>query len=89
MAAPPSCHVANFQRHSTSAPIAFRPFIGLGGIYDDGIVPVAVNSNGSIPSANLFGVELDLGMYGYHTWKHTTLSLDYRGNFRHYSQQSY
>ena len=78
-----------FPTHSTSAPIAFRPFIGLGGIYDDGIVPVAVNSNGSIPSANLFGVELDLGMYGYHTWKHTTLSLDYRGNFRHYSQQSY
>jgi hypothetical protein len=69
--------------------IAFRPFIGLNAIYDDGLVPVSVNSNGSIPSADLFGVELALGLYGYHTWKHTTLALDYKGNLRHYNQQNY
>jgi hypothetical protein len=74
---------------SSTAPIAFRPFIGLNGIYDDGIVPVSVNSNGRIPTANLFGVELLLGLYGYHKWKHTTLALDYKGTLRHYSQQSY
>ena len=48
-----------------------------------------MNSNGRIPSADLFGVELNLGLYGYHTWKHTTLALDYKGNFRHYSERSY
>jgi hypothetical protein len=74
---------------SPMAPIAFRPFIGLNGIYDNGIVPVSVNSNGRIPTADLFGVELNLGLYGAHNWKHTTLSLDYKGDFRHYSQQSY
>jgi hypothetical protein len=73
----------------SSAPIAFRPFIGLNGIYDNGLIPVSVNSNGRIPTANLFGVELNLGLYGYHTWKHTTVALDYKGNFRHYSQQTY
>jgi hypothetical protein len=74
---------------STTAPIAFRPFIGLNAIYDDGIVPVSVNANGRIPTANLFGVELLLGLYGYHKWRHTTLALDYKGTLRHYSQQSY
>jgi hypothetical protein len=73
---------------SSTAPIAFRPFISLNGIYDNGLVPVSVNSNGSIPTADLFGVELALVLYGYHTWKHTTLALDYKGDFRHYGGQS-
>ena len=73
---------------SSMAPIAFRPFIGLSALYDDGLIPVSVNSNGRIPSADLFGVELTLGLYGYHTWKRTTLALDYKGDFRHYSSRS-
>ena len=72
----------------STAPIAFRPFISLTGIYDNGLVPVSVNSNGSIPTADVFGVELSLGLYGYHTWKHTTLALDYKGDFRHYGGNS-
>lgn len=73
---------------SSMAPIAFRPYVGLSAIYDDGLVPVSVNSDGHIPIADLFGVQLALGLYGYHTWKHTTLALDYKGNFRHYGGQS-
>jgi hypothetical protein len=68
-----------------TAPIAFRPYIGLSGIYDTGLVPVSVTSTGGIPSSDLYGVELNLGAYTYHVWKHTTLGLDYRGDFRHYS----
>jgi hypothetical protein len=74
---------------ASSAPVAFRPYIGLSGIYDSGLLPVSVNSSGQIPTPGLYGVELQLGLYGYHTWKHTTLALDYRGDFRHYSQQTY
>jgi len=69
----------------TAAPIAFRPYIGLSGIYDTGLVPVSVTSTGGIPSTDLYGLELNLGAYTYHVWKHTTLGLDYRGDFRHYS----
>ena len=69
----------------TAAPIAFRPYIGLSGIYDTGLVPVSVTSTGQIPSSDLYGVELNLGAYLYHVWKHTTLGLDYRGDLRHYS----
>ena len=69
----------------TAAPVAFRPYIGLSGIYDSGLVPVSVTSTGGIPSSDLYGVELNLGAYVYHVWKHTTLGLDYRGDFRHYT----
>ena len=69
----------------TAAPVAFRPYIGLSAIYDTGLVPVSVSSTGGIPSSDLYGVELNLGAYLYHVWKHTTLGLDYRGDFRHYT----
>src|ERR1017187_8911857 len=79
----------------TAAPIAFRPYIGLSGIFDTGLVtvpgtpaggvPVSVTSTCGIPSSDLYGVELNLGASTYHVWKHTTLGLDYRGDFRHYS----
>jgi hypothetical protein len=69
----------------TVAPIAFRPYIGLSGVYDSGLVPVSVTTTGQIPSTDLYGLELNLGAYTYHVWKHTTLGLDYRGDFRDYS----
>lgn len=70
---------------SLVAPIAFRPYVGIAGIYDTGLVPVGVTSTGGIPTTDMYGLELNLGAYTYHVWKHTTLALDYRGNFRHYS----
>ena len=69
----------------TASPIAFRPYIGLSGIYDTGLVPVSVTPAGQIPTTDVYGMELNLGAYTYHVWKHTTLALDYRGDFRHYS----
>lgn len=72
-----------------AAPVAFRPYIGLNGIYDTGLVPVSVTATGGVPSTDLYGVELNLGAYTYRKWKHTTLGLDYRGDLRHYSQNTF
>jgi hypothetical protein len=72
-----------------AAPIAFRPYVGLSGIYDNGLIPVSVTSTGQIPVTDGYGVELNLGLYGYKVWKHTTLGLNYRGDFRDYSQKTY
>ena len=66
-------------------PMAFRPYIGLSAIYDTGLVPLSLTPAGQIPTTDEYGVELNLGAYTYRAWKHTTLSLDYRSNFRHYS----
>lgn len=71
------------------APIAFRPYVGVNGIYDTGLVPVGLTATGGIPTSDLYGVEANLGAYTYHVWKHTTLALDYRGDFRHYSTSSW
>lgn len=71
------------------APIAFRPYIGLNGIYDAGLIGVGVTPTGGIPTTDLYGLELNLGAYTYHVWKQTTLALDYRGDFRHYSNSSF
>lgn len=68
-----------------AGPIAFRPYIGVSGIYDTGLVPVTVTPSGTIPTSDLYGVEVSLGAYTYHLWKHTTLALDYRGDFRDYT----
>lgn len=73
----------------TLAPITFRPFIGVNGIYDYGLLPVSVTPQGQVPNADEYGVEVNLGAYVYHTWKNTTLGLDYRGDFRHYAQHPY
>lgn len=67
-------------------PVAFRPYIGLNAIYQTGLIPVSVTSAKQIPTSDLFGLELNLGAYTYRAWEHTTLGLDYRGDFREYSQ---
>ena len=73
----------------TAAEVAFRPYIGLSGIYDTGLLAVGVTSAGQIPTTDLYGVELNLGAYTYRNWKRTTLALDYRGDLRHYSYSAW
>lgn len=69
----------------TEEPITFRPYIGVSGVYDTGLLAVSATPSGQIPTTDLYGVEANLGAYTYRTWKRTTLALDYRGDYRHYS----
>jgi hypothetical protein len=73
----------------SEAPIAFRPYVGINGVYDSGVVPVSVTSTGAIPFTDEEGVELSLGAYLNHAWKRTTLGLNYTGDFRHYTIGTY
>ncbi len=69
-----------------AAQVSFRPFVEVSGIYDTGLAGVAVNDQGEIANTAAEGVELAFGVSGSHSWKHTQLGLDYRGDFRHYNQ---
>jgi hypothetical protein len=69
--------------------VRIRPYFGLSGVYDSGLTPVSVDSEGKIPEDDAYGVEASFGAYGYHTWRRTVLGLDYRGNARHYSRNTY
>jgi hypothetical protein len=69
--------------------LRIKPFLSVMGVYDTNLTPVSVDSQGRIPEEDGYGGELGFGAIGYRTWRDTVLGLDYRGNVRHYSQQSY
>lgn len=71
-----------------AVPIGFRPYIGLSGTYATGYIPVSASATGQIPTSDLAGVQLNVGAYTYRAWQHTTLGLDYRGDFREYTDSS-
>ena len=69
--------------------IDFRPFLSLNAGYDSGLNGVSVDPNGNPTDVVSTTVEATAGVSGFHSWKHTTLGLDYRAAFRHYGSQSY
>lgn len=69
--------------------IDFRFYGELTGIYDSGLTPLAVDPQGQVPSFGAYGVEAGFGVIGSRSWAHDKLSLEYRGTYRHYSNQSY
>ena len=69
--------------------IDFRPYLEVAGVYSTGLTGVSVNQQGEIPNTHSFGEELTGGISGVHSWKHTTIGLDYRGSYIHYGQQTY
>jgi len=73
----------------TTAQIDFVPFLTLLGVYDTGLAAVSVNSQGQLANAASEGVELDFGISGVHSWKHTKVSLNYWGAAREYTQATY
>lgn len=75
--------------NAAAAPLTFRPYINISGIYDTGIIGTTTNSLGQIVTHTAPGVELDAGVYGSHQWRHTYLKANYRGDYRHYSGLSY
>ena len=66
-----------------------RVFGSLTGIYDSDLTPVTVTSDGKIPAVDGYGVEAGFGAYGVHNWRHDSVALNYRGNVRHYTNNSF
>jgi hypothetical protein len=62
-----------------------RPFVALNGIYDNGLSGTT-GPLGTLSSA--YGVESTFGLGALHEWQRSSLSLDYRGAFRHYSNST-
>ena len=70
--------------------VDLRFFANLNVIYDSGFVPLATGTTGQIVDpGGLIGVEASIGAYGTHSWRRANLGLDYRGNYRHYNNQTY
>jgi hypothetical protein len=69
--------------------VDLRFYADASGFYDHNIQPVSVDSKGNLVQADQWGTEISFGAYGSHEWRHSQLGLDYRGTFRHYSDNSY
>src|SRR5438477_7585737 len=70
--------------------VDLRFFASATGIYDTGILPYSVDGNGKlITVGGVYGTEFAIGAYGTHNFHHARLGLDYRGTYRHYSEQTF
>jgi|SRR5271157_2601340 len=70
----------------TSLEIKFQPFVEVSGIYDTGLTGVGLTSQGDLANTTAEGVEIAFGVSGKHSWRHTVLGLNYRGDVRYYNQ---
>jgi hypothetical protein len=68
--------------------LRIRPYFTATGVYDTGLTPYSVDSQGTIPATDGYGVALGFGVKGYHRWRRTLLGIDYRGDVRHYNQKN-
>ncbi len=66
-----------------------RVYANVGGVYESGLTSFSLDQNGEVPNDSDYGVEAGVGAYGFHRWKRTVLSLDYRGNYYHFTRNSY
>ena len=70
--------------------VNLRFFVNASGIYDNGIQPYSVDGKGQLVTVNgLWGTEVALGAYGVHNFRHARLGLDYKGSYRHYTENSF
>jgi hypothetical protein len=67
----------------------FRFYGEVTGVYDSGLTPLATNTAGNIVNVGSYGVEAGFGAIGSRQWTHDALSLEYRGTYRHYTNNSY
>ncbi len=69
--------------------ISFRPYFELTGVYDTGLAGVGVNQAGELGNASAAGIQFAGGISGSHSWRHTQVGLDYKGDINHYNQTTY
>ncbi len=73
----------------STSQISFRPFFEVNSIYDTGLAGVSVNSQGQLGTTSAAGIQIAGGISGSHSWRHTTIGLDYRGDFNHYDKTTF
>ncbi len=73
----------------SSAQINFRPYLDITGVYSTGLAGVLVTTPGQVANTTGYGIALTGGISGIHRWRHTKVSLDYRGALYYYRPVDY
>jgi hypothetical protein len=61
-----------------------RPFAGVMGVYDSQLTDPTLTGTGGVPSVGAYGVAGEAGLIGYKAYKHGTVGVNYRGDYRNY-----
>jgi hypothetical protein len=69
--------------------LKFRPYAGAEMVYGGGMGTTSVDAQGRRVEVNAAGVNARYGVAGVKDWKKTEVQLDYRGSYRHYSEESF
>jgi len=69
--------------------VSFRPFIEVTGVYDTGLTGVGLNAQGELANLSSPGISVAGGINGSHSWRHTQLGLDYRGDITQFQKATY
>jgi len=69
--------------------IDFRPVLSVTGGYDSGINGVGVDPNGQVVSISSYSVEATAGISGLHSWRRTSVGLDFSASVRHFPGNSF
>ncbi len=64
------------------APVDFTFYGALRGTYETGLLPASTLQDNQLPNNSLTGVQVELGGFGAHNWRNSSLGVDYRGDYR-------
>ena len=75
------------------APVNFTIYGSIRGTYETGLLPLSDKPAGDLPAADtpkpvtlrddtLASLQVEVGLYGAHNWRRSTLGVDYRGDWR-------
>ena len=69
-----------------TAPVDFSFYGALRGTRDTGLLAAQVDEAGNLMPVDSYGAQIEFGAYGAKAWKRTSIGLDYRGDYRKYTQ---
>ena len=69
--------------------IDFRPVLSITGGYDYGLNGVGVDPNGKPISLSSYSLQATVGVSGVHSWRHTSVGLEYSASGRHFFGRSF
>jgi hypothetical protein len=72
----------NRPGHRGRAPADLTAYAAIRGTVETGLTPVRLDAEGEIASDTRQGAQVELGAYGAHNWRRTSIGLDYRGDYR-------
>lgn len=68
-------------------PVDLNVYAAVRGSIETGLLAPIVDEAGNVDPQDIQGIQVELGGYGAKTWRRSSLGLDYRGDYRHYTRR--